>query len=43
VPTMEGLESVTGQFVVPLALLVVLFVGAFLISIWIKDTHPQAS
>jgi len=38
---MEALQSTTGQFVAPLALLAVLFVGAFLISLWIKDTHPQ--
>jgi len=43
VPSMEGLQSATGQFIAPLALLVVLFVGAFLISLWVKDTHPQAS
>ena len=42
VPTMEGLESTTGQFVAPLGLLVLLFVAAFIISLWIKDTHPQA-
>ena len=41
VPSMEALQSTTGQFVAPLALLAVLFVGAFLISLWIKDTHPQ--
>jgi len=43
VPSMEGLQSATGQFVTPLALLVVLFVAAFLISLWIKDTHPQST
>jgi MFS family permease len=43
VPTMEGLQSATGQFVAPLALLVVLFVGAFVVSLIMKDTHPQAS
>jgi MFS family permease len=42
VPSMEGLESSTGQFVAPLALLAALFVGSFLVSLWIKDTHPQA-
>jgi len=42
VPSMEALQSSTGQFVAPLGLLVALFVGAFLISLWIKDTHPQA-
>jgi MFS family permease len=41
VPSMEALQSTTGQFVVPLALLAALFVGAFLVSLWIKDTHPQ--
>ncbi len=42
VPTMEGLESTTGQFVAPLGLLVLLFIAAFILSFWIKDTHPQA-
>ncbi len=42
VPSMEGLQSATGQFVAPLALLAVLFVGSFLVSLWLKDTHPQA-
>lgn len=42
VPTMEGLASATGQFVAPLALLAALFVGAFLVSLWIKETHAQA-
>jgi len=42
VPSMEALESTTGQFVAPLALLAALFVGSFLVSLWIKDTHPQA-
>ena len=42
VPSMEALESSTGQFVVPLALLVALFVGSFVVSLFIKDTHPQA-
>ncbi len=42
VPSMEALESSTGQFVAPLGLLVALFIGAFLISLWLKDTHPQA-
>ncbi len=41
VPSMEALQSSTGQFVVPLALLAVLFGGAFLVSLWVKDTHPQ--
>jgi Na+/melibiose symporter-like transporter len=42
VPSMEALESSTGQFVAPLALLAALFVGSFLVSLWVKDTHPQA-
>ena len=41
--SMEAMQSATGQFVAPLALLVVLFVAAFLISLWIKDTHPQST
>jgi MFS family permease len=42
VPSMEGLQSATGQFVAPLALLAALFTGAFLVSLWLKDTHPEA-
>jgi len=42
VPSMEALESSTGQFVAPLSLLVALFAGAFVISLLLKDTHPQA-
>lgn len=41
VPSMEALQTTTGQFVVPLALLAALFLGAFLVSLWVKDTHPQ--
>jgi MFS family permease len=41
VASMEALRSATGQFVAPLVLLGVLLVGAFLVSLWIKDTHPQ--
>jgi sugar phosphate permease len=41
VSTMEGLHSWTGQFVAPLAMLAVLLFGSFLVSLWIKDTHPQ--
>jgi len=40
VPSMEALESTTGQFVAPLALLALLFVGSFIVSLLIKDTHP---
>jgi hypothetical protein len=42
VATMEGLRSATGQFTTSLWLLVVLLVGSFLVSCFIKDTHPQA-
>jgi len=42
VPSMEALESSTGQFVAPLGLLALLFVGSFIVSLLIKDTHPQA-
>ena len=41
VPSMEALQTTTGQFIVPLALLAALFLGAFLVSLWVKDTHPQ--
>jgi len=41
VATMEGLRSSTGQFVAPLVMLAVLLFGSFLVSLWIKDTHPQ--
>jgi MFS family permease len=40
VPTMSGIASATGQFVAPVALLAALFIVAFLVSVWIKDTHP---
>jgi MFS family permease len=43
VPVMEGLNSATGEFVVPIALLVVLFAGSFVISLIMKDTHPEAT
>jgi MFS family permease len=43
VSSMEGLRSVTGQFVAPLALLVLLLLGSVMVSLWIKDTHPQGS
>ncbi len=42
VPSMEALESTPGQFVAALGLRGLLFVAAFIISLWIKDTHPQA-
>jgi len=42
VSSMEALRSATGQFVAPLVLLSVLLTGSFLITLWIKDTHPQA-
>ena len=42
VATMEGLRSSTGQFVAPLVMLAVLLFGSFMVSLWIKDTHPQA-
>jgi MFS family permease len=42
VPSMESLRSATGQFIAPLALLVVLLVGSFLVSLWIKETFPKA-
>jgi len=41
VATMEGLRSSTGQFVAPLVMLAVLLFGSFVVSLWIKDTHPQ--
>jgi MFS family permease len=40
VPTMEGLNSATGQFTVPLVMLVVLMLISFTIAFWIRDTHP---
>lgn len=42
VATIEALRSSTGQFVIPLMMLAVLLFGSFLVSLWIKDTHPQA-
>jgi MFS family permease len=41
VSSMEGLRSATGQFVAPLALLALLMVGSFLVSLWIKETYPK--
>jgi len=43
VATIEGLHSGTGQFVAPLVMLAVLLFGSFLVSLWIKDTHPQGT
>jgi sugar phosphate permease len=40
---MEGLRSATGQFVAPLIMLAVLMTGSFIITLWIKDTHPQGT
>ncbi len=40
VPTMEGVNSSTGQWVTPLALLVVLMLASFTLAWWIRDTHP---
>jgi len=41
VATIEGLHSGTGQFIAPLVMLAVLLLGSFIVSLWIKDTHPQ--
>ncbi len=43
VATIEGLHSWTGQFVAPLVMLAVLLFASFLLSLWIKDTHPQGT
>jgi len=43
VSSMEGLRSATGQFVAPLALLALLMIGSFLVSLWIKETYPQST
>jgi MFS family permease len=43
VPTMEGLNSATGQFTLPLVMLVVLLLISFTIAFWIRDTHPGAA
>ena len=43
VATIEGLHSWSGQFVAPLVMLAVLLFGSFLVSLWIKDTHPQGT
>ena len=40
VPIMEWLNSATGQFIIPLVMLVVLLLVAFVIALWIRDTHP---
>ena len=42
VASMEALRGATGQFVAPLALLAALLVCSFIVTFWIKDTHPQA-
>ncbi|RPJ64013.1 MAG: MFS transporter [Dehalococcoidia bacterium] len=41
VPSMEGLQSSTGNFSFSLALLVVLLIGSFLVSLWIKETYQN--
>jgi len=41
VSSMESLHSATGQFVAPLLLLAALLIISFIITFWIKDTHPQ--
>lgn len=43
VASMEALRSATGQFIAPLVLLAVLLLGAFMVSLWIKDTRPQSA
>ena len=43
VSSMEGLRSATGQFIAPLALLVLLLIGSFLVSLWIKETYPKSA
>ena len=43
VSSMEGLRSATGQFVAPLALLALLIIGSFLVSLWIKETYPKST
>ncbi|MEI6186804.1 MAG: MFS transporter, partial [Dehalococcoidia bacterium] len=43
VSSMEGLRSATGQFVAPLALLALLMIGSFLVSLWIKETYPKST
>jgi hypothetical protein len=40
VPVMEGLDSATGQFTLPLVMLVVLLLISFTMAFWIRDTHP---
>ena len=40
--SMEKLHSSTSQWSYPLALLAVLFVGAFLLSLWVKETYQKA-
>ncbi|MDD5312597.1 MAG: MFS transporter [Dehalococcoidia bacterium] len=43
VPTIEGLNSATGQFVLPLIILAVLLLISFTIALFIRDTHPGAA
>jgi len=43
VATIEGLRSWTGQFVAPIVMMAVLLFASFLLSLWIKDTHPQGT
>jgi MFS family permease len=43
VPTIEGLDSATGQFAIPLLMLVLLLLISFSIALWIRDTHPGAA
>ena len=40
VPTIEGLNSATGQWVVPLIVLAALMLVAFCIALFIRDTRP---
>ncbi|MBN1375786.1 MAG: MFS transporter [Dehalococcoidia bacterium] len=41
VPSMEALQSATGNFSGSLTLLVALLFGSFLVSLWIKETYQQ--
>lgn len=42
VSSMEALRSATGQFVAPLVMLAVLLAGAFIITLFIRDTYPKS-
>lgn len=42
VPCMEALQSATGNFSSSLALLVVLLVGSFVVSLIIRETYQQS-